>query len=50
MTFTEADDLTIADSGLPDDTFNIVAAARFDERTADRRIAETVAASPSMRR
>lgn len=42
MTVTEADDLTISDSGLHDDTFNIVAAARFDERTADRRITETV--------
>src|ERR1044072_4418652 len=27
-TVTETDDLLIADSGLPDDTFNIVAAAR----------------------
>ncbi|MFD7511265.1 GNAT family N-acetyltransferase [Streptomyces sp. NPDC059853] len=38
---TETDDLVIADSGLPDDTFNIVAAARFSPATADDRIAGT---------
>lgn len=38
---TEADDLLIADSGLADDTFNIVAAARFTDDTAAARIAET---------
>jgi hypothetical protein len=41
-TVIRADDLVIADSGLDDDTFNIVAAARFTPRTAGRRIAETV--------
>ncbi|AXG82510.1 GNAT family N-acetyltransferase [Streptomyces paludis] len=40
----EADDLLIADSGLDDDTFNIVAAARFTEATAPARIAETLRA------
>ncbi|MBB4676382.1 GNAT family N-acetyltransferase [Crossiella cryophila] len=40
---TETPDLFHADSGLADDTFNIVAGARFTEATADRRIAETVA-------
>ncbi|WP_199550457.1 GNAT family N-acetyltransferase [Streptomyces sp. N35] len=39
----EAGDLLIADSGLPDDTFNIVAAARFAPQDVDRRIAETLA-------
>ncbi|MEV5611972.1 GNAT family N-acetyltransferase [Streptomyces sp. NPDC052225] len=38
----DGDDLLVADSGLPDDTFNIVAAARFEAADADRRIAETV--------
>ncbi|AHH99546.1 GNAT family N-acetyltransferase [Kutzneria albida] len=37
-------DLVITDSGLAEDTFNIVAAAAFTERTADTRIAQTVAA------
>lgn len=37
----EPGDLLIADSGLPDDTFNVIAAARFTAQTADRRIAET---------
>ncbi|UHH23835.1 MULTISPECIES: GNAT family N-acetyltransferase [Streptomyces] len=32
----------VADSGLDDDTFNIVAAARFTPETAQARIAETV--------
>ncbi|WP_344972537.1 GNAT family N-acetyltransferase [Streptosporangium fragile] len=39
---TETDDLLVADSGLDDDTFNIVAAARFTPDTAPERIAETV--------
>ncbi|WP_433325099.1 GNAT family N-acetyltransferase [Spirillospora sp. CA-294931] len=35
-------DLMVADSGLGDDTFNIVAAARFAPEAADARIEETV--------
>ncbi|WP_338703755.1 GNAT family N-acetyltransferase [Streptomyces sp. Q6] len=38
----DSGDLLVADSGLPDDTFNIVAAARLSPGDADRRIAETV--------
>ena len=38
----EADDLMVADSGLDDDTFNIVAAARFTEDSAPRRVSQTV--------
>ncbi|MFI6940748.1 GNAT family N-acetyltransferase [Streptomyces sp. NPDC050418] len=41
-TVTESGDLLVADSGLDDDTFNIVAAARFTAADADARIAETV--------
>ncbi|GAA5038826.1 ribosomal protein S18 acetylase RimI-like enzyme [Thermocatellispora tengchongensis] len=41
-TVTELDDLLIADSGLADDTFNLVAEARFGPSTADARITETV--------
>ncbi|MFE0022414.1 GNAT family N-acetyltransferase [Amycolatopsis sp. NPDC059021] len=41
---TRAEDLLIADSGIDDDTFNLVAAARFTPETADARIAETVSA------
>ncbi|WP_243794524.1 GNAT family N-acetyltransferase [Saccharopolyspora gloriosae] len=41
-TVAESDDLLVADSGLDDDTFNIVAAARFTARTSGYRIAETV--------
>ncbi|GAA4953649.1 hypothetical protein GCM10023334_069210 [Nonomuraea thailandensis] len=41
-TVLETGDLLVADSGLADDTFNIVAAARFTPATARRRIAETV--------
>lgn len=41
-TVTEAGDLLVADSGLNDDTFNIVAAARFTAEDAAARIAETV--------
>ncbi|ATL31446.1 Protein export cytoplasm protein SecA ATPase RNA helicase [Streptomyces formicae] len=40
----ESGDLLVADSGLGDDTFNIVAAARFGPDTARERIAETVGA------
>lgn len=39
---TEEPDLLIADSGLPDDTFNIAARARFTDASASTRIAETV--------
>ncbi|MEV3856441.1 GNAT family N-acetyltransferase [Streptomyces sp. NPDC050095] len=39
---TESADLLIADSGLDDDTFNIVAAARFTEATAPTRIDATL--------
>lgn len=38
----ETDDLLIADSGLDDDTFNIVAAARFTTDTVNARVAEAV--------
>ncbi|MEU6459441.1 GNAT family N-acetyltransferase [Streptomyces sp. NPDC047065] len=38
---TETGDLLIADSGLDDDTFNIVATARFTPATAPARAAET---------
>nr|WP_204745256.1 hypothetical protein [Glycomyces paridis] len=41
---SETGDLLIADSGLDDDTFNIVAGARFSAATASARIAETVQA------
>ncbi|MFF9566230.1 GNAT family N-acetyltransferase [Streptomyces sp. NPDC014685] len=41
-TVAEAGDLLVADSGLDDDTFNIVAAARFTAADATPRIAETV--------
>ncbi|GAA2299506.1 GNAT family N-acetyltransferase [Streptomyces kunmingensis] len=43
-TVTATGDLLIADSGLDDDTFNIVAAARFTESTAAARIAQTTEA------
>ncbi|WP_436772752.1 GNAT family N-acetyltransferase [Yinghuangia sp. YIM S09857] len=42
MTVTETPDVTFADSGLDDDTFNIVAHARFAPRDADLRIADTL--------
>ncbi|WP_236808616.1 GNAT family N-acetyltransferase [Amycolatopsis albispora] len=42
MTVREPGDVVVSDSGLDDDTFNIIAAARFTERNADRRIAETL--------
>ncbi|RGC65638.1 Acetyltransferase (GNAT) family protein [Micromonospora sp. MW-13] len=41
MAVTDADDLLVADSGLGDDTFNIVALARFSRASADARIADT---------
>ncbi|MDX3383365.1 GNAT family N-acetyltransferase [Streptomyces niveiscabiei] len=40
-------DLVVADSGLDDDTFNIVTSARFTETNAARRIAETTASLPA---
>jgi GNAT superfamily N-acetyltransferase len=43
MTVDQALDLLIADSGLDDDTFNFVGAARFTAATAPARLAETVA-------
>jgi ribosomal protein S18 acetylase RimI-like enzyme len=42
-TVTRTGDLMIADSGLADDTFNIVAGARFTPRAARRRVSETIA-------
>ncbi|MEU5770361.1 GNAT family N-acetyltransferase [Streptomyces asoensis] len=42
-TVTETDDLLVADSGLDDDTFNIVAAARFTADDVTARITETIA-------
>lgn len=41
-TVTETGDLLVADSGLDDDTFNIVAEARFTAGDAEARISETV--------
>ncbi|MFD7702180.1 GNAT family N-acetyltransferase [Streptomyces caelestis] len=41
-TVTETDDLLIADGGIEDDTFNIVAAARFTPEQAAARIELTV--------
>jgi len=43
-TVEDTGDLLIADSGLDDDTFNVVAAARFTGDNAQARIAETVSA------
>lgn len=43
MTVWRASDLVIADSGLDDDTFNFVGAARFTDTTALARIRETLA-------
>ncbi|MET8545354.1 GNAT family N-acetyltransferase [Kitasatospora sp. NPDC004799] len=43
-TVTETADLVIADSGLDDDTFNLIAAARFTDDTAPTRVTETVRA------
>jgi len=45
-----AADVVIADSGLPDDMFNIVAAARFAAPAADRRIAQTLRVLRAARR
>ncbi|GAA2732472.1 hypothetical protein GCM10010439_50310 [Actinocorallia aurantiaca] len=49
-TVTETEDLLIADSGLDDDTFNIVAAARLTTDTAPARVTETVRALAATRR
>ncbi|KAF3469939.1 GNAT family N-acetyltransferase [Streptomyces sp. Tu 3180] len=46
----ETGDLLIADSGLEDDTFNIVAAARFPPDRADVRIAQTLETLRATRR
>ena len=42
MVVEHREDLLLVDSGLPSDTFNVVAMARFAEADADRRIAEAV--------
>ena len=42
MTVRRLDDLLIADSGLDDDTFNFVGAARFTAATAQPRIRDTL--------
>jgi ribosomal protein S18 acetylase RimI-like enzyme len=42
MTVIDSVDVVIADSGLADDTFNVVTAAHFTSENADRRIAETL--------
>jgi GNAT superfamily N-acetyltransferase len=42
MSVHQAPDLLIADSGLDDDTFNFVGAARFSAATAPGRLTETV--------
>jgi ribosomal protein S18 acetylase RimI-like enzyme len=49
-TVTTTGDLLVADSGINDDTFNIVTAARFTPDTANARIAETVRALRATRR
>ncbi|KJK53483.1 acetyltransferase [Lentzea aerocolonigenes] len=41
-TVVETEELLIADSGLDDDTFNIVALARFNSENVTARVAETV--------
>jgi GNAT superfamily N-acetyltransferase len=43
MSVWPAEDVIVADSGLADDTFNVIAAARFTAATADARIARTAA-------
>jgi ribosomal protein S18 acetylase RimI-like enzyme len=43
MSVHDPGDVLIADSGLPDDTYNVVAVARFDPAVADRRVADVVA-------
>ncbi|WP_210408145.1 GNAT family N-acetyltransferase [Allokutzneria sp. NRRL B-24872] len=45
----EPDDVLVADSGLTDDTFNMVINARFAESAVDQRIAEVVASLPQGR-
>jgi GNAT superfamily N-acetyltransferase len=42
MSVRQSDDLLIADSGFDDDTFNVVADARFSPDTAAARIGETI--------
>jgi ribosomal protein S18 acetylase RimI-like enzyme len=44
MRVTQTHDLTIADSGIDDDTFNLVAAARFGPHNARERIEQTAVA------
>jgi hypothetical protein len=43
ITVRDTGDLITGDSGLADDTFNIVARARFTRQNADLRIAQTIA-------
>ncbi|MCP3802688.1 GNAT family N-acetyltransferase [Allokutzneria sp. A3M-2-11 16] len=45
----EPGDVLVADSGITDDTFNMVIDARFTEDTADDRIAEVIASLPEGR-
>ncbi|MET8978869.1 GNAT family N-acetyltransferase [Streptomyces sp. NPDC004539] len=42
----ETADLLVADSGLDDDTFNVVTSARFTDTNASQRITETLKALP----
>jgi len=42
MTVLDQEDILLVDSGLPSDTFNKAARARFAEAEADRRIAEVI--------
>lgn len=44
MTVHSSTDLLVADSGLDDDTFNFIGAARFSEAAAPARIRETITA------
>lgn len=44
------DDLVIADSGLSDDTFNLVCRARFTEQTARTRVDEVIAMATAVKR
>jgi len=50
MTVRQPPDLLIADSGLDDDTFNFVGAARFTAATAPARLAQSVAEVSATRR
>lgn len=50
MTVEESADILISDSGLADDTFNLVARARFTEQTAAARIRDIVAATRATKR